>query len=307
MKISVILPCLNAGQYITDALHSIQIQSYPAHEIVVIDNFSTDDTVKKIQESGVDVKFLQVPREGVSVSRNKGIEASTGEWVAYLDADDIWYPEHLERAHRFLSQNQDVAYLSHLDAMSPKDRKPCSAGIPPLFPEPTSGITFFRFVDRWAPRLYFSPSSVVQKKTAVLKAGGWNPKLEGPEDVELFLRVLRDGTCSYNPTADWCYQVGTPNNISSHRVRNERCMLEVLLGCEPYYHGEVLKPAIAKSAKRAMAVALMDGSPQERRRAHHLAWDRLSVSGKFFFGLSAVVPSLGRGLLWMKRKLRPVR
>lgn len=127
------------------------------------------------------------------------------------------------------------------------------------------------------------------------------------DDAELFLRVLRNGTCSYNPAVDWCYQVGTPNNVSSHRVRNERCMLEVLLGCEPYYYGEMLKPAIAKSANRTMAVALMDGSPQERRRAYNLAWDRLSVSGKFFFGLSAVVPSLGRGLLWMKRKLRPVR
>ena len=253
------------------------------------------------------MRFIQVPREGVCASRNKGIEISTGDWLAYLDADDIWYPEHLERAREMLGTSGDVAYFSHMDAMSPIDRKPLPAGIPPLFDRPRTGITFGEFVEKWAPRLYFSPSSVVQRKEVVLTAGGWDRSIEGPEDVELFLRVLRGNTCSYNPAVDWCYQVGTPNNISSHRVRNERCLLQVLLNCEPHYAGAGLQTAILKSAKRTMAVALMDGNSDDRTRARELAWSHLPAGAKAFFGISAGCPPLGRSLLRIKRKMRPVR
>lgn len=301
MKISVILPCLNAGQYIADALQSIQAQTYPAHEVVVIDNFSTDDTVQKIQESGVDVKFLQVPREGVSVSRNKGIEVATGDWIAFLDADDIWYPEHLERAKRLLESSSDVSYMSHLDWMTPGDRKPRKVSVAPLFEFPTSGITFTQFIENWAHRLYFSPSSVVQKREVVLAAGGLDSSIEGAEDIELFLRVLRQNTCCYNPTPDWVYQVDTPGNMSSKKVRNERAVLKTLLSCEPFCTSQVLNVAISHAAKRTMAMALSDGQKKDYELATSIAWSRLPFFAKCFFSLATHNPEVCKLILKLKR------
>jgi glycosyltransferase involved in cell wall biosynthesis len=97
MKVSVIIPTYNYGRFIAEAIRSVQNQSYTDLEIIVIDDGSEDNTrdvLASIEDSRLRV-FRKV-NEGVSVARNKGIEMSRGELMAYLDADDIWRPDKLE-------------------------------------------------------------------------------------------------------------------------------------------------------------------------------------------------------------------
>jgi len=97
MRVSVIIPTYNYGRFIADAVKSVQNQSYTDLEIIVIDDGSEDNTQEVL--SAIEDSRLRVFRkanEGVSVARNKGIEMSSGELLAFLDADDLWRPEKLE-------------------------------------------------------------------------------------------------------------------------------------------------------------------------------------------------------------------
>src|SRR4051794_15574201 len=115
MKISVIIPCHNAGRWIATALRSIARQTYSAFEIIVIDDASADDSLAQIGRSGVPVTLLHTSARNAAVSRNAGIEASRGDWIALLDADDIWYENHLARAVELLSDSDDVALMCNHD------------------------------------------------------------------------------------------------------------------------------------------------------------------------------------------------
>jgi glycosyltransferase involved in cell wall biosynthesis len=104
MRISVIMPCHNAGRWIGEALQSTSIQTRPPDEVIVIDDASTDDSVEQIKNSGVAVQLLRTNCRNAAAARNLGIEAATGDWLAFLDADDVWYPQHLERAQQLFQR-----------------------------------------------------------------------------------------------------------------------------------------------------------------------------------------------------------
>lgn len=103
-RISVIIPAFNAALYLGEAIESVLDQSTPADEIIVVDDGSDDDT------AGVADKFSRVhvirqPNQGCAVARNTGIAASSGEWLAFLDADDLWLPEKLSLQADYLKNN----------------------------------------------------------------------------------------------------------------------------------------------------------------------------------------------------------
>src|SRR5262249_34415469 len=113
MQVSVIMPCHNAGRWISQALRSAAAQTAPPHEVIVIDDDSTDDSVEQIQASGVPHRLLRVRANNAAAARNAGIALATGDWIAFLDADDIWYPHHLESAASLLADGTDVAYMAN--------------------------------------------------------------------------------------------------------------------------------------------------------------------------------------------------
>src|SRR6266404_1501311 len=115
MRISVIMPCHNASRWIAAALRSMSKQTQSAHEIVVIDDGSTDNSVLEIERTSVPVKLLRVGFNNAAAARNAGIETAKGDWIALLDADDVWYPDHLARAAEVLARTEDVAFMSNHD------------------------------------------------------------------------------------------------------------------------------------------------------------------------------------------------
>ena len=112
MKISVVIPAYNAEQHIGRAIDSVLAQTRPADEIIVIDDGSTDATAEVIRSFGDRVTLIQQKNAGVSVARNTGIEAATGDWIAFLDADDEWLPEKLKRQAEHLSRNPDLRWTT---------------------------------------------------------------------------------------------------------------------------------------------------------------------------------------------------
>ncbi|MDP9338878.1 MAG: glycosyltransferase family 2 protein [Acidobacteriota bacterium] len=101
--ISVVIPTYNRGSCVGRAIQSVLSQTYPVHEVIVVDDGSQDDTgtivgsfVDAALQSGTSVRYLRQAQQGVSVARNTGIAATTGNWIAFLDSDDCWLLDKLE-------------------------------------------------------------------------------------------------------------------------------------------------------------------------------------------------------------------
>ena len=107
MKLSVIIPCFNAGSYLSQAVSSIRNQQtgFPlTTEIIVIDDGSTDGCVEKLQ--GSDLKILHQDHQGASAARNYGMKEATGEYLLFLDADDVLLPDAVETLYQGLLQQE---------------------------------------------------------------------------------------------------------------------------------------------------------------------------------------------------------
>lgn len=96
-SVSVVVPCFNAAQFLRDCLNSAISQTLRPLEIIVVDDGSTDGSAAIAAAMGSPVRVVRQDNCGESVARNRGIELARGEWVAFLDADDLWRPTKLER------------------------------------------------------------------------------------------------------------------------------------------------------------------------------------------------------------------
>ena len=95
-RASVVIPAYNYGRYLADAVDSVLSQTVPPHEVIVVDDGSTDDTPAVAARYTGRIQYLRRANAGVSAARNAGIAAATGDWLALLDADDAWEPTFLE-------------------------------------------------------------------------------------------------------------------------------------------------------------------------------------------------------------------
>src|SRR5688500_8177111 len=96
-SVSVVIPTYNYGRFIAHAIRSVLAQTRPADEIIIVDDGSTDDTTDAVKQFGENVKYVRQENAGVCAARNRGVRESTGDLIAFLDADDTWEPENLEK------------------------------------------------------------------------------------------------------------------------------------------------------------------------------------------------------------------
>lgn len=108
VKVSVIIPTYNSVKYVTEAIDSVLAQTYENIEIFVIDDGSTDTTREVLQKYGDAIHYLYKENGGASSARNYGIENATGKYIAFLDADDIWMPEKVEKQVALMESNEDI-------------------------------------------------------------------------------------------------------------------------------------------------------------------------------------------------------
>jgi glycosyltransferase involved in cell wall biosynthesis len=95
--VSVVIPCYNGSRFLRETLASVLRQTAPASEILVVDDGSTDDSADVAESFGPPVRVIRQANGGESTARNRGIDEARGDWIAFLDADDVWEPHKLER------------------------------------------------------------------------------------------------------------------------------------------------------------------------------------------------------------------
>lgn len=112
------MPCFNASQYIEETINSVISQTYLDWELIIVDDCSIDNSIEIVKSShknDLRVKLITLPKNvGVAVARNIGIEESRGRFIAFLDSDDLWYPDKLEKQISFMKENNiDLSYTGY--------------------------------------------------------------------------------------------------------------------------------------------------------------------------------------------------
>ncbi|MEZ5659035.1 MAG: glycosyltransferase [Burkholderiaceae bacterium] len=182
--ISVVMPVYNGAETIAESIRSALDQSVPVHEIIVVDDGSTDGTIEQVQQFGDRVRIIRQNRGGNASARNQGVEAATGEWIAVLDADDIWAANKLERQVR-LCEKADVIYSATRnfgDCSYVGDTTSIAAQCQPE--DPLRAL----LIDN-----YITHSSVLMRRRAALAVGNYDASLKTACDWDLWLRLADAG------------------------------------------------------------------------------------------------------------------
>jgi len=111
-SISVIIAVYNGGSTIRRAIQSVLSQTCPAHELIVVDDGSTDDTAAVVRECGERITYVYQPNAGVSAARNAGAQTASGDWLAFLDADDWYYEDRLLWHAEWIARDPDLDFLT---------------------------------------------------------------------------------------------------------------------------------------------------------------------------------------------------
>ena len=112
MRFSVVIPVYNKADTILETIQSVLMQSCEDREIVVVDDGSQDDLDRALQPVCEQIRIIRQKNAGVAAARNRGIQESQGEYICFLDADDLWMPEHLETLNNTIDANPGTKFVS---------------------------------------------------------------------------------------------------------------------------------------------------------------------------------------------------
>ena len=214
--ISVIIPTYNYGRFLREAIDSVLAQTYPAHEIIVVDDGSTDDTPRILAEYGDRIRVIRQENLGASAARNTGIAAARGEWVSFLDSDDLWLPRKLECDAARIAADPDLGMVH------------CGAE---QFDNTGRTIAvFLGGLEGWvAPDLLRLDREVIAapgsgltvRKTAAEEVGGYDPRIECAEDWDFCYRIARRHRTGVIPEVLARYrQHGTGRHLNIPKMAN---------------------------------------------------------------------------------------
>ena len=190
--ISIIIPTYNHAKFIGKALKYVIDQTYRNWEAIIIDNESKDETYKIINSfNDPRIKYFKISNNGViAKSRNLGIKAAKGEWIAFLDSDDWWTKDKLEICLSKISKNVDFIYHAHefVSKSKPFFKKKIIRGR--QFKKPILNDLLIGAITKGTE---ISNSSVIVRKNILIKIGGLNENkiLVGSDDFDTWLRIAQ--------------------------------------------------------------------------------------------------------------------
>jgi glycosyltransferase involved in cell wall biosynthesis len=180
-EISVIIPTYNRALYLGEALASAFAQSLPPLEVIVCDDGSTDGTGTLVKEFQPAVRYLRGEHRGVSAARNMGIEMAQGLYIAFLDSDDTWLPDKLEKQAEALEKNagSSIVFSHYQEFVSPE-----CVGAPP------SATLMDSDEKKYAG---YSASTLLARRDVFTRAGLFDETLQFGEFIEWYGRVNSAG------------------------------------------------------------------------------------------------------------------
>jgi glycosyltransferase involved in cell wall biosynthesis len=180
-KVSVIIPTYNRAQIVGEAINSVLSQSYDDFELIVIDDGSTDETKELVSSYIPRITYLYQGHQGVSAARNRGIASARGDYISFLDSDDLWLREKLSSQMRFMEPHPEylICYTDEIWIRKGVRVNPMNKH------RKHSGMIF----EQCLPLCIVSPSSVLIARKLLDEVGMFDETLEVCEDYDLWLRI----------------------------------------------------------------------------------------------------------------------
>ena len=179
--VSVIIPCYNAAPFLGETLESVLCQTVRAREVIVVDDGSTDGSSDVAKQFGPPVRLICQENAGLAAARNRGIEEARGEWIAFVDADDLWEPHKLEKQLAKAAEGFDFVYCNATNfgdcGWLPSDRSQHSS-----LPE---GMVF----EELLLGNFITASGVIAKRALLLQNKMFNSDFKSCEDWALWLEL----------------------------------------------------------------------------------------------------------------------
>lgn len=191
MKGSVLIAAYNHGRYIREALQSVFTQTIKDFEIIIIDDGSLDNTRTIIENeikirSDFSIKFLFQENQGLSSTRNRAIKESKGDYIAFLDSDDVFYSQKIEKSFQYLDSHPEIAGVYSDITLIDQDGQFLREWLKykKHFGE---GNIYINLIYE----CFFIPGSVVFRREVFDKVGGFDPNIKSVEDIDMWLRICR--------------------------------------------------------------------------------------------------------------------
>lgn len=192
--ISVVIPTYNYANYVRDAVESVLNQSYKEFEIIVVDDGSTDDTKKVLEPLKKRIRYIYQENKGLPSAYNTGIKSSRGDYVAFLDSDDLWLPKKLELQKKFFDENPSVGMVicnGYLFNETGIISTFFPVGMMNPLPDDLHGDLFLRNV--------IPGNTPLIRKQCFDRIGLHDESLTSAEDLDLWIRLTRYFTVGYVP------------------------------------------------------------------------------------------------------------
>jgi glycosyltransferase involved in cell wall biosynthesis len=216
-KISIITPCYNSAQFISRTIESVVAQTYQNWEMLIVDDCSTDESCKIVLEysqKDARIKLYKMERNyGAAVCRNVAIEFSQGQYLAFLDSDDIWYPEKLEKQLWFMQENDcDFSFTEYEYIDEYDDRLGIKTRV-------IKKLTYRKML------LYCFPGCLTVMYRQDINSKVYGPIVHNMEDYGLFLREIRR-----------CYNaMGYSQCLAKYRIRRNSLSRNKIKKIIPYF------------------------------------------------------------------------
>jgi glycosyltransferase involved in cell wall biosynthesis len=219
-RVSVIIPTHNRKAFVLEAVDSVLAQTYEDFELIVVDDGSADETGEALEQYGERLHYLYQANRGVSAARNNGLAHARGEFVAFLDSDDLWLPKKLAVQVAFMDQHPDaqICYTDELwirrgVRVNPKKRHAKYSG--EIYPH-------------CLPLCIISPSSALMRHGLFAQVGTFDPGLPVCEDYDLWLRVAARFPVFFIPQRLIVKRGGHPDQLSRQEWGNDRYRVTAL-------------------------------------------------------------------------------
>jgi glycosyltransferase involved in cell wall biosynthesis len=181
--VSIVIPCYNQGRFLPEAIGSALQQTHPFVEVTVVDDGSTDDTASVIEDYPT-IRRVAQPNRGVTSARNAGLFESRGEYVVFLDADDILLPHAVTAGVECLDAHPDWAFVTGHVALMNQDGSP--AGVPVQEHDTTDP-----YLELLRANYIWTPGAAMYRRTVFGTTGGFDARAGPSADYELNIRIAR--------------------------------------------------------------------------------------------------------------------
>jgi glycosyltransferase involved in cell wall biosynthesis len=205
VKVSVVIPAYNGDRYLAAAIDSVLDQTYQDYEIIVVDDGSTDNTAQVVKQYGKTVRYLSQTNQGVAASRNLGLAAAMGDYIAFLDQDDLFLPHKLSSQVALLDGDANLGMVNSgwqiyregdLSDRQEQNQAESQAAVKPWQQIPQLTATNLII---WKPVFL---GAMLFRRHWLERARGFNTTLEQTPDVDLVMRLAKIGC-----PAAWVEQV----------------------------------------------------------------------------------------------------